>query len=416
MLKNFHCKYNRALICIVIILLLPFSLSGCVKVQPSGNNNDKKDSNSSHLLTMTSGANNVCVSDSGIYHTELGDSGNYSIIYYIDSDTLKEIPLCSSAGCKHEDDTCTAYIADSNPYIFASRTDDKIFIIYKTFLDGGYTTSIYSMMENGSDRKEICKLNNGESFSLSGVIAQYDDLIYIIKDVFSDGEMTEVLVRIDYKNHTATDICQFPENSKIIGADDDNLYICTEYFVGENRTTITKFNVKNSEEQRIIIFNTGNRSYFYSEGKVYRIESTEEFVVEEVNLDDGSCNVVYTNPNYKSDWSFSVLNTVDNYIIMSYVGTDTKIKHLAYDAENQNIYDLTLKITGDDQREAFVTILACTDDYYYVAMKSTLKEGLFMGNDGNYYTGNNTVLEKRLIAKNDYFNNIENYKVINTET
>ena len=39
-----------------------------------------------------------------------------------------------------------------------------------------------------------------------------------------------------------------------------------------------------------------------------------------------------------------------------------------------------------------------------------------MGNDGNYYTGNYTVLEKRLIAKNDYFNNIENYKVINTET
>ena len=81
--------------------------------------------------------------------------------------------------------------------------------------------------------------------------------------------MTEVLVRIDYKNHTATDICQFPENSKIIGADDDNLYICTEYFVGENRTTITKFNVKNSEEQRVTIFNTGNHSYFYSEGKVY---------------------------------------------------------------------------------------------------------------------------------------------------
>ena len=100
---------------------------------------------------------------------------------------------------------------------------------------------------------------------------------------------------------------------------------------------------------------------------------------------------------------------------MSYVGTDTKIKHLAYDAENQNIYDLTLRITGDDQREAFVTILACTDDYYYVAMKSTLKEGLFMGNDGNHYTGNYTVLEKRLIAKDDYFNNIENYKVINTE-
>ena len=416
MLKNFHYKYNRALICIVIILMLPFSLSACVKVQPSGNNNDKNDSNSSHLLTMVSGANNVCVSDSGIYHIELGDGGNYSIIYYIDSDTLQEIPLCSSAGCKHEDDTCTAYIADSNPYIFASRTDDKIFIIYKTFLDGGYTTSIYSMMENGSDRKEIYKLNNGESFSLSGVIAQYDNLIYIIKDVFSDGEMTEVLVRIDYKNHAATDICRFPENSKIIGADDDNLYICTEYFVGENRTTITKFNVKNSEEQRVTIFNTGNRSYFYSEGKVYRIESTEEFAVEEVNLEDGSCNVVYTNPNYKSDWSFSVLNTVDNYIIMSYVGTDTKIKHLAYDAKNQNIYDLTLKITSDDQREAFVTILACTGDYYYVAMKSTLKEGLFMGNDGNCYTGNYTVLEKRLIAKNDYFNNIENYKVINTET
>ena len=404
------------MICIVIILMLPFSLSACVKVQPSGNNNDKNDSNSSHLLTMVSGANNVCVSDSGIYHIELGDGGNYSIIYYIDSDTLQEIPLCSSAGCKHEDDTCTAYIADSNPYIFASRTDDKIFIIYKTFLDGGYTTSIYSMMENGSDRKEIYKLNNGESFSLSGVIAQYDNLIYIIKDVFSDGEMTEVLVRIDYKNHAATDICRFPENSKIIGADDDNLYICTEYFVGENRTTITKFNVKNSEEQRVTIFNTGNRSYFYSEGKVYRIESTEEFAVEEVNLEDGSCNVVYTNPNYKSDWSFSVLNTVDNYIIMSYVGTDTKIKHLAYDAKNQNIYDLTLKITSDDQREAFVTILACTGDYYYVAMKSTLKEGLFMGNDGNCYTGNYTVLEKRLIAKNDYFNNIENYKVINTET
>ncbi len=63
-----------------------------------------------------------------------------------------------------------------------------------------------------------------------------------------------------------------------------------------------------------------------------------------------------------------------------------------------------------------MTILACTDDYYYVAMESTLKEGLFMGNDGNYYTGNYTVLEKRLIAKNDYFNNIENYKVVNTET
>ena len=151
MLKNCHSKSNRALICIVIILMLPFSLSGCVKAQPSGNNNDKNDSNSSHLLTMGSGANNVCVSDSGIYHTELGDGGNYSIIYYIHSDTLQEIPLCSSAGCKHEDDTCTAYIADSNPYIFASRTDDKIFIIHKTFLDGGYITSIYSMMENGSD-------------------------------------------------------------------------------------------------------------------------------------------------------------------------------------------------------------------------------------------------------------------------
>lgn len=364
-------------------------------------------------MTMVSGANNACTSDSGIYHTELSADGKYSIIYYIDCDTLQEVPLCSSAECKHEDDTCTAYINDSNPYVFASKSDDKIFIIHKTLLDGGYTTSIYSMMKNGSDRKEIYRLNSGESFSLSGVIAQYDNLIYLFKDVFSDGEMSQVLVRVDYDNNAVTDMGQFPENSKIIGADDENLYICTEYFVGENRTTIRKFNVKNSEEQRTTIFNTGNRSYFYNEGKVYRIESTDEFIVEEVNLDDGSCNVVYTNPDYKSSWSFSVLNSVDKYIIMSYVDTDTKIKRLAYDIQNQNIFDLTLKITGDDQREAFVTILACTDNYYYVAMKSAVKDGVFMGNDGNYYTGNYTVLEKRLIDKNDYFNNIENYIMIN---
>lgn len=68
-----------------------------------------------------------------------------------------------------------------------------------------------------------------------------------------------------------------------------------------------------------------------------------------------------------------------------------------------------MKITGEDEREAFVTILGYTDDYYYVASNSALRDMYYLTPYGTYEKGRYTVLEKRFMKKSDYLNNAEKY-------
>lgn len=362
-----------------------------------------------HMLTLSYGANDVCSVNGAIYKIDLSDDGKSSVIKYIDKAGAEEIPLCSRIECSHSDDTCTAYIDDSSPYIFSSYNGEYIYIVHKSFTDDGFTTSISSMRKNGEDRKEIYRLKSGESFLFPIMAVGYNNTLFIMKYSFLDTDIEETLVQIDCRTGENKDICKFDNGSSILGADGEKLFVCTEPYTGENQTTITVLDLEKNEINKNIIPNDGNHAYFYCGKNIYRINGKDKLDIQLVNLSDKSCNTVYTNENYSAKWSFEVSCVIDDLVIISYRDADNNTKRLAYDFSSDKTYDLTLKITGEDEREAFVTILGYTDEYYYVAANSALRDMYYLTPAGTYEKGRYTVIEKRFMKKSDYLNNTEKY-------
>lgn len=394
----------KKVICVIILFCLLISLSGCAAKQEVYINDDMF-----HTLTLSYGANDVCSVNGSIYKTELSEDGKSSIIKYIDKPGAEEIPLCSRIECTHSDDTCTAFINDGSPYIFASYTGDYVYIIHKVFTDDGFITLISSMKSNGEDRKEIYRLKSDESFLYPIMVAGYNNTLFIMKYSFAREDIEETLVQINCQTGESVDVYKFANGSSILGADGKKLFVCTEPYTGENQTTITVIDLEKNEINENIIPNEGNHAYFYHNKNIYRINGNDSLDIQLVDLESKSCSTVYKNEEYTAKWSFDVSCVIDDLVVISYMNTNNEMKRLAYDFSSDQTYDLTLKITGEDEREAFVTILGYADDYYYVATNSTVRDKYYLTPAGTYEKGQYTVLEKRFMKKSDYLNNAEKY-------
>lgn len=125
--------------------------------------------------------------DDGYYHFEADEDGQ-THLFYTDYSTGKEVYLCNKPECKHNDESCTAYLSSSNIEEMFVYKDHLYFIelsqgTVQIFGDGIASSSknaphIYQMDLDGQNKKELCQLEEGYQFE-AGDIAFDGENMYL---------------------------------------------------------------------------------------------------------------------------------------------------------------------------------------------------------------------------------------------
>lgn len=95
-----------------------------------------------------------------VYFERLHDYNSASMLYYLDKATGISVPLCGKPECKHDDESCNAYISSTQPvsladyngrlYWIAMGNDNK-YHIYSAAYDGTDRQSVRELDERGSE-------------------------------------------------------------------------------------------------------------------------------------------------------------------------------------------------------------------------------------------------------------------------
>ncbi len=378
---------------------------------------------------------------------------------YTDYETGKKTFLCNVPGCQHNNEGCTSFIKYPRGLeLFTNTTETEIFILALGAYDGEALSDedlarIYKMDLNGSNRKEIYKLPANESFNTLDIIFADNENIYVTVLITQDAnnEPKKELRKINTVTGQAETIIELKNNQMIVGVYDDIVVITdTEGYTNMMQNPDLSGNKLESNFEAEENAPTGIVSYGYSistgtyeklydwttqSGVVagnyhFAVSRTSEDIANLIVVDflTGEKRVIDNIPAY-TDANIVLTDFYNNKIMWQYfsrpdltnIQSDSKTtvvedeKNYCYiiDIGNDSIAELTLKANEGTANERGVYIVAETGTFFLVNIGIDYNANITLSDrDGitnTYaYTGN----IRALIDKDDYYNNIPNYRII----
>lgn len=167
----------------------------------------------------------------GFYYVQPQKNG-YANIMYIDYTTNSYLPLCSRPECKHNDESCTSFLAWVGGYPLL-MTNSKYLIMLKSNVGMEYgekhgeaaLAHIEVSDLNGSNRKTVITLAANEDIQQQA--ACNDEFIYIVKSSIDEKMITTMsLCSISIATGELKEIYQLPSGTSfLIGAEDEYITV-----------------------------------------------------------------------------------------------------------------------------------------------------------------------------------------------
>ncbi len=417
------------------------------------------------LKMITQGETQHGYYDTIQWHFEMYDYQNTphdfytSNITYIDYATGIKTFLCSVPGCSHNNESCTSFITHTGLLTIATNSDETaLFVINdgrmgQPVTDDDQLAKIYKMDLDGSNRTEIYEFKANESLSLDNIIADRENL-YITTYIYQDatkgptyelrkiniqtGE-AEKLLELEQGQHIVSvfdDIICINDsrNSKQSFAFEDRLDILYEMPNGETSGTLTYgFSINDKTLKNLYDWTTHNgyikdNHYF---GYAITGEETGKLIV--VDLKTGEKKEIAdipakdTSPITLSNffentvqWNYmtSVIASVEDQVnpdtgdVKQLVMSEDTIHKSVINIETNEVVELE-PYEKKQYSDQDIWIMAQTNDEYLVIVgKDDNATFTLINREGVSHTFNFPRLEYALIDKDDYYNNIENYRII----
>lgn len=234
--------------------------------------------------------NELCRGNGG-YYLE-----NEGLLYFLEPESGKMLPVCGKPNCSHKDNTCNAWI---NPRML-TYYQDKIYFINE---DSG-ESYLYTMNPDGTERKKIqaAKMENGNStptFMSTDVPMLYDGNLYFMDDdalcvaeLGQDRKDAAVLMK---ENREATQ----RESHWKFWADEGNAYAMQQVLTKEGYAD-TLYRLHEDEVQELwsssVLWNLssnkdisdGKASWYLKDGILYYYVSGGEVWKADLNGNDAS--------------------------------------------------------------------------------------------------------------------------------
>ncbi len=407
----------KKLISLTLAMLVLFT--GCAKGEETQTTLETQTSDlSSRNLTHIRGASNTTYNENGVYETIFID--DFSLIYYTDFESKISMPLCANPECTHSNESCTAYLADSVPFLFMNANGDKLFANIQEINEDGFgVQKIYKMELDGSSRELIYECKANEEIDITRNFMGSDNKIYLLtKTYVQEGEQVFPISKIIEINYETKEV-------KIILETEHEIYL--KDIIGENliyqvntyETNVTQNNtisISNGEittisETMVAFANVGeyfgNFSQFY-QGIEYNVSNkngSEDWVLKISNLMSKEKNELLLS---QSEYPPSIVDVFDENIILFYTDYINGNVMKVLNTKTGESKDLTLKVDGDD-RGYEIAVSAVNDDEFFVINRVETIEYIYKGKQGEDIPGQISVYRGAFILKDDYYNSTPNY-------
>lgn len=375
--------------------------------------------------------------DMGFYHivmNEISERGGYNILYY-DYSTKKEIYLCDKPQCSHEDKTCTSYLETTGTTLFLNgnhlyllTTENAVFMGENP--ETLSPSALYYMDLDGKNRKKLCDLPSGYSYSDNRLTLdahylylplQKSENIQIQENSYMQSVTDAAIFCVDLKNG---ETLRFKDNKdQNIIAVQDRFLIFSQYnyeqdpqqLLNEQRFEEYDHVMKYAQlsyyaydlDKKEVIWvlpSPASQLFTYYNNHFYYIEG---YHLHAVNVENEEDHIVVSLPE---SHHYDITEIQDGYIMISAWEKDENryVTSYCWNINESQLKEMTLKTSEPIQE---VTIYSEYKDYYFVYYDHQQHmEKTWAGTD--QYTMDKMYVG--LIKKNDFWNNIGTYETFDT--
>ncbi len=347
-----------------------------------------------------------------------------SYVVYNDFASMQQVFLCSSPNCEHNDETCTATNFNN---ILVSYNNDSLYTMNTKTRDTNPQSTIYKSDLSGSNKEAIFEID----YYIEPLAIGENHLYFIKQDRNTTPyeEQTKEIIALNLNDKTATTLHSFlltdirferyyiednliyivydkmPEGFRDIN-DSDTMFLNPEsreftidaidVLTGEVHTVYSETLDENSYSNGVLY---DNHYYFY--------EPYSSDVITKVNISTKEKTTIqdFSMEGAESNLSF----IVDGYLSVGYSVNEESSYNRYLNLETGEITDVTLtyhseEFGGDGFNYSVEVLTDYGDDL------------LVIYDDSNVSYAQGVYPHTALISKEDYFNNIENYRVFNSST
>lgn len=176
--------------------------------------------------------NQHAVSPDGLYsvcQVQLGGEN----LFYVDAESRQETYLCAAPNCTHDSLDCTSYLPMNGEYGYGIFFfDSHLYVLQNTPIQS-HGPYLMQIEPDGTNRKTVLELQDGESF-LGSVFGYGSSLLMEINVVDETGTWHRRLEQIDLQSGEREILLEYPTQEKqvftLMGVAGTNLiYLCSNY-------------------------------------------------------------------------------------------------------------------------------------------------------------------------------------------
>lgn len=409
---------------LLMLLVLAISFCACSPNQPSSTVSSQAVASSAtsvaakfSMLTGNWGAQEGCGTEDGFYYLNRINENAYRILY-VDYTTYTETPLCPLPDCSHDDETCRAWLLVPN--CGASIFADADYLYIMTFADGSRDQNkefprLYRFDKNGSDRKLLLELSNGESFSRD--VATDGEALYvnIVGTALNQQGLSDysTIQKIDIDSGTTETIVDLQTNAQLRSAYDDVLIFQSvnipEYPTESDLENITnslfEISVPEKSKKDIIHWANGDASVIIYDDNIYAFDYASSSIYKQAAINTASKRTLCDVPNditYDQCIFIYIDSDILVFDLIKYGAPPAKRYALSF-ADNQ-IHQIFLEYTDGEALRPY-GIKAETADGLFVqcGVQVLDKQDVFSNGEIDNFTYTKPLFG--IIKTSDYLNN-----------
>lgn len=344
----------------------------------------------------------------------------FSEIFYIDYEAAEKKPLCQTENCLHQDETCSAYIDYGEAeYVFA--TEDSLFWVNRSYMNAPETGEVFASIATS-------KLS-GEQHK---TIAQFEKEQHILGNIFYDGkhiafsftqaspqtkqiERRIMILEITSGETVANYLLESDAVPSIVGITKDSILLMQSpstlpYGTPETLHKLSLLGLANGKMQELESINFQQEKWIYNRhtwhnGQLYAVDKTGNIV--QIDLPSYSPKILFEAPENWQDVSFEIFD--EHFIIESIV--EEKWEHYFVPIEGGEATKLSLSRNLEGEILP-LWVWAESPAAFLVNYGAKIVPTVLTGTGGDKYTIQQRQIIFGLISKEDYYNNIANYKEI----
>ena len=349
-------------------------------------------------------------------------SGN---IVYTDYASKQTYYLCNKRGCLHNSPDCNSFLQQSDGMLFTDYSEDHLYLIRSGHDIDGEPNSIIQMDMDGSNRKIVCRLGSNETFTADMVYIVSDEYMYTVvghaEAVDGSNKIVSNIERIWFEDGRREVVCSLENdlshNDMLVStADDIDLIVRT----AEAAASELKIYQKRMDQSGNIIETDGPYastypdSYFSYWGDNLRVHLETDgtyLSAEGEYIDSGEKVSIRNIPCDQQIRSIYIGMECGNRLMMYFYDRfeDNHSYVLDFSEGTWKEFDLRMRNNSSN----FVTPIAEAGEDYMVLVERNDQAITRADSNGQMhktiYRGRPTYA---LISKEDFWNSVPNYRII----